>query len=159
MVDNNLEEVLSQYGMKAGDFVIRPFGSGYIHRTYKLEGSKSFILQRVNKNVFKDPDLIAQNIRTAADYLAKHHPDYNFTVPVPTVKGGQMAWDKEGFPWRIFRFIENTYTVDHVETAEQAFIAAQEFARLSVNLAGCDITAFGETIKKFHDFLARIDHS
>jgi thiamine kinase-like enzyme len=157
MADQQVKMVLAQYGMTPADFEIHSFGSGYIHKTYKVQGRNSFILQRVNKNVFRQPELIAANIRAAATYIQKHHPQYLFTTPIPTVKGQQMAWDNEDFPWRLFRFIENTYTVDRVETAAQAFSAAAEFAKLVYNLDGADLSDFGETIKQFHDLHLRYE--
>lgn len=115
----------------------------------------NYVLQRVNNNVFKKPEIIAENIRLAGDYLAKNHPDYLFPTVVKTVSGDEMVFDKEGFPWRLFPFIPNTYTVDEVETPEQAFSAAREFGMLTRNLEGVDVTTFHPTIDRFHDLSLR----
>lgn len=115
----------------------------------------NYVLQRVNNNVFKKPEIIAENIRLAGDYLAKNHPDYLFPTVVKTVSGDEMVFDKEGFPWRLFPFIPNTYTVDEVETPEQAFSAAREFGMLTRNLEGVHVTTFHPTIDRFHDLSLR----
>jgi Ser/Thr protein kinase RdoA (MazF antagonist) len=150
-------KILSGYNLSADDFSITRFGSGYIHKTYKLEGTSSYILQRINKNVFTRPEVIASNIKNAASFLQSNYPDYNFLTPVPSANGDQMVWDSEGFPWRIFPFFENTYTIDKVETAEQAFSGAAEFARLTYYLSDADVSRFKETIARFHDLSLRYD--
>jgi hypothetical protein len=148
-------QVLSHYNLSPADFSIVRFGSGYIHKTYKLEGRENYILQRVNKNVFTRPDVIASNIKNAATLLKSRYPDYKFLTPVPSLAGEQMVWDNEGFPWRIFPFFNNTYTVDRVESADQAFSGAAEFARLTCYLEDADLSQFDETIWRFHDLSLR----
>lgn len=149
--------VLKQYNLEAKDFRIEPVGSGHIHLTFRLDGRKRFILQRVNKNVFRKPEVIASNIRIAAAYLHSRQPGYQFITPLPTAEGTQMAYDNEGFPWRIFQFFENTYTVDKVETSSQAFSAAAEFGRLGFYLREMDVSEFGFTIDRFHDLAWRYE--
>jgi Ser/Thr protein kinase RdoA (MazF antagonist) len=146
-----LSGVLKQYGLAADQFSISPIGSGYIHLTFLMTGEKKYVLQRVNKNVFTNPGLIASNLKIAASHLALHFPDYLFLAVLPTVSGEQMAYDSEGFPWRIFPYFENTYTIDRVETEQQAFSAAAEFGRLSFYLKDAPVAMFRETIERFHD--------
>jgi Ser/Thr protein kinase RdoA (MazF antagonist) len=151
----SIPEILTQYGFSIDDFTVKPVGSGYIHLTFALEGSKKWILQRVNKNVFKQPEIIAENIRLAGDYLQQHYPDFLFLKALQTKTGKVMAYDHEQFPWRIFPFFEDTYTVDHVRSGEEAFSAAAEFGRLSKNLEGAPVEKFRETINRFHDLELR----
>jgi thiamine kinase-like enzyme len=150
-VEQLIPEIIRAYGLSAKDLKIDRVGSGYIHYTFKLSGNKNFILQRVNKNVFRQPELIAANLRHASDYLKKNHPDYLFLSALTTSEGKEMTYDAEGFPWRLFPFFDNTYTVDKVSTANEAFSAAAEFARLTKNLDGIDVHLFKPTIDRFHD--------
>ena len=150
-------DVLKQYNISAGDFEISPIGSGYIHQTYLLNGVQKLVLQRVNKKVFKEPDVIASNLEIASTHLARSHPEYLFLTAVPTATGEQMARDDEGFPWRIFPYFENTYTVDKVDSITQAFSAAAEFARLTRYLADVPVQLFKPTIERFHDLTWRFE--
>ncbi|MBT1701169.1 phosphotransferase [Fulvivirgaceae bacterium PWU4] len=147
--------IISHYGLSAGNFSIERLGSGHIHYTYKLNAKKSYVLQRVNKNVFKEPEVIASNLRVAADYLGKNFTDFLFLSAIETLEGKEMVYDAEGFPWRLFPFFDNTFTVDKVSTKEEAFSAAAEFARLSRYLKDVDTSRFSPTIPGFHDLSLR----
>lgn len=149
------DTILPLFGLRPEDFMIERIGSGHIHLTYKLSGQTDFILQRVNKNVFRQPELIASNLRMASDYLSRTCPDYNFLTCIRSVSGKEMEYDAEGFPWRLFPFIGNTITIDSVSTKEQAFHAASEFARLTRKLEGIDVQGFRPTIPRFHDLTMR----
>ncbi len=150
-VSSLIPGILKNYGLDARDFEIARLGSGHIHYTFKLSGKNSFILQRVNKNVFKRPEVIAKNIATAASFLKHNFPDYRFLTPRPASDGSQMTYDETGFPWRIFDFIDHTTTADKVFSADQAYKAAASFASVSKNLDGVNTKLFEPTIDRFHD--------
>ncbi len=150
-----MKSILQSFGLNLSDFKVERIGTGHIHDTYKLIGEKKFILQRVNKNVFKEPDIIASNQRLASDYLKKHFPDYSFLSCIPSIHKTEMVYDGDGFPWRLFHYLENTVTVDKVETADEAFSAASEFAKLTRCLDKIDVAHFKETIPHFHDLNLR----
>lgn len=150
-VSDLIPGIIKHYGLDPGDYSIAPVGSGYIHHTFKLSGRGNFILQRVNKNVFRQPDIIASNLRVAADYLKKNFPYFTFLSVVPTRDGKEMVYDQEEFPWRLFPYIENSCTVDKVSTEEEAYSAAAEFSRLTKYLDKVDISQFKATIDGFHN--------
>jgi len=149
-----MKHILTSFGLSPTLEVSR-INTGYINFTYKLTGERSFILQRVNKNVFKRPEIIASNLRLAADHLANAHPDYLFLSSIKSVDGQEMVYDDEGFPWRLFPYISNTITIDKVETEQEAYNAARGFGWLTKNLSGCHVSAFEPTIERFHDLSLR----
>jgi thiamine kinase-like enzyme len=150
-VEQLIPEIVSRYGLTPRNFKIDRVGSGYIHHTFKLSGKKNYILQRVNKNVFRQPEVIASNLRHASNHLGKYHPEYRFLSAIETSDKKEMAYDAEGFPWRLFPFFDNTFTVDKVSSEDEASSAAAEFALLTKNLEGIDLSLFKPTIEKFHD--------
>jgi predicted histidine transporter YuiF (NhaC family) len=66
------ESVLLAFGLKTAA-VVSPIGTGHIHQTFLVKDEKKYVLQRININVFKDPEAIATNNRIAADYLEQYH--------------------------------------------------------------------------------------
>jgi Ser/Thr protein kinase RdoA (MazF antagonist) len=148
------ELILNRYGITQAQ--IQPVGSGHIHYTYKVTaGDQQFILQRVNKHVFTQPEIIAANNRIAFAYLKQHYPNYLFPQTLLNSDGQELTYDEERFPWRLYPFIDNTITVDQVSTEEQACEAAAGFARLSRNLDGVNVSLFNPTLDRFHDLSHR----
>jgi Ser/Thr protein kinase RdoA (MazF antagonist) len=134
---------------------VERIGTGHINQTYKVLGSKSFILQRINNQVFVKPESIERNVQLAKEYLSQHHPSYLFLAPLPAANGRHMVYDQHGFPWRLYPYIENSHTIDQARTTDEAFKAAQEFGRLGSKLQGCDPMLFEDTIPRFHDLALR----
>jgi Ser/Thr protein kinase RdoA (MazF antagonist) len=152
-----MQSVLDAFGLSLADYKCDRITTGHINFTYKLTGSKNFILQRVNKNIFKNPEIIAANLRLAANYLSENYPDYFFSANIPATDGSEMVYDAEGFPWRLFPYLKNTTTVNHVNSEEEAFRAAEGFGKLTACLWNCDPKLFRETIPRFHDLSLRFE--
>ena len=150
-----MNAIIASFGLRPSDYAIDRIGTGHIHETYKLKGEKSFVLQRVNKNVFKEPEIIASNLLLASDYLNRNFPDYYFLRSIPSINKTEMVYDAEGFPWRLFPYLENTVTIDKVDTREEAFSAASEFALLTRCLDKIEVGSFRETIPQFQDLALR----
>ncbi|HEV8515126.1 MAG TPA: phosphotransferase, partial [Cyclobacteriaceae bacterium] len=113
--------------------------------------------QRVNKNVFTQPEIIASNNRIAFQYLKQHHPNYLFPQALPDSRGNDLFYDNESFPWRLYPLIENTFTIDEVSSEQEAFEAAKGFGELTKNLGGADISLFKPTLDRFHDLASRYE--
>lgn len=124
-----------------------PIGNGHINKTYK---AGPYILQKINTNVFKDPGIIASNLEHVRQHLALYHPDYLFIAPIKNVEYG-------GEHWRLYPYIENTYTIDEATGVDQAYKAAKAFGRFGHLLRGCDLSKFKPTIQRFHDLDLRYD--
>ena len=153
----SLSVILKSFGLDAAKYQCDRITSGHINFTYKLTGTKSYILQRINKNVFKQPDVVANNIRFAADHLSKHNPDYLFPSSILSLGKEEMVYDEEGFPWRLFPYISNTFTIDRVATKQEALSAAEGFGKLTAYLWSSDVDEFRETIPRFHDLGLRYE--
>jgi Ser/Thr protein kinase RdoA (MazF antagonist) len=144
-----------------GEFTeVQPYGSGHINDTYKVlfrEGGAPhrYILQRINRNIFKRPVALMENIQRVTTHLAAqvaNEPDSIRRVLrlIPARDG--LAWhvDEEGNYWRTYRFIENARTYDAVESTEQAFQAARAFGRFQQLLATLPAPRLHDTIPDFH---------
>ncbi len=105
--------------------------------------------------MFKRPEIIASNQRLASDYLKENFPSYPFLSAIPSTDHLEMVYDKEGFPWRLFLYRENTITLDKVNTTQEAYSAASEFGRLTRSLDKIEVDKFKETIPQFHNLTLR----
>ncbi len=55
----DLKDILTKFNI---DTNIEIYGNGHINDTYLCETSPRFILQKINTNVFKDPNAVMENI-------------------------------------------------------------------------------------------------
>ena len=152
-------EVLKLYGIDADQVSWRSYGTGHINSTYliSLEGQKQqFILQSINQNVFKNPLVIAENVRLIGSYLREHHPEYLFIGSIPTKDGEEMAFVDETY-WRLTNFVSNSIAYDTLSDPNQALEAAEQFGRLSKFLAGFDPSLLKPSISGFHDINLRYE--
>lgn len=151
-----LQSVLDQYGIEEKSLVVEVFGSGLINNTWKVTAfDNEYILQRVNHSVYKEPVDIASNISLIGDYLKKNHPEYRFVFPLAANKGDELIYQKDKGYFRMFPFVTGSHSKDVVETAAQAFEAANQFGTFTRLLHGVDIKKLKVTIPFFHDLTLR----
>lgn len=155
-----LDEVLQAYGFDLNKFNVRPFGSGLINSTWKLTQAgtdHSFILQKINHQVFKKPEDIAYNVREIGQYLLNTYPDYLFVRNVLTSDGKDLVSMKGSGYYRVVPFVKNSHTVDVLETPAQAYEAARQFGRFTYLLRDFPVDTLKVTIPDFHNLSLRYD--
>jgi Ser/Thr protein kinase RdoA (MazF antagonist) len=149
-----LEEVLHAYGLNERS-VITSVGNGLINHTWKIESdSDEFILQRINTDIFKHPQSIAENISLVNNYLAQHYPDYFFCAPVKTLTGNEMLHIEEGY-FRMFPFVKKSYSIQVVSNTKQAYEAAKKFGEFTKLLSGFPAADLRITLPDFHNLSLR----
>ena len=154
--DEMISTILNEYGIQADQCQVETLASGLINRTWKVTcGNRSFILQRINDNVFKRPTEIAENIHLLDVYLKEHSPDYLFVSPVRSVQQKEIVHDAVNGYFRMFPFIQGSHTINVVSTPEQAYEAALQFGKFNRLLAGFDASKLYTTIPNFHNLSLR----
>jgi len=141
---DELRAALAGFGVKDAVSVER-YGSGHINDTFKAVDSKgtAYILQRINTDIFRDPDAMMDNIKRVTEHIRS--------------KGGRSL-EVLGYsnPWRLYVFITGAKTVDLIENASQAALAASAFAGFQDALADLPAPRLNETLPKFHDTTDRL---
>lgn len=149
-------DILKYYGFKDAPISIKAFGTGLINHTWKVNyNDNDYILQRINDNVFKQPEDITSNIGLLADYLHQHHPDYFFVAPVKTTDGKEMVCLKGQGYFRMFPFVTGSHSKDVLETPGEAYEAAAQFGRFTKLLDGIPIVKLKIPIPDFHNLSLR----
>ncbi len=151
-----MQAILSGYGLNEHEVDVKPFGTGLINHTWRVSSDKEdLILQKINTSVFRKPEGIAKNIRLISEYLAQHYPDYLFVTPRSTSGNDDMLFvDGEGY-FRVFRFIQDSHSIDVVSTPRQAYEAARQFGRFTRLLAGFPAQELAITLPDFHNLSLR----
>lgn len=147
----------------------RTFGSGHINDTYLLTfriaglGQIKTILQRINKNVFKYPEELMENIMGITSYLRKRiienggNPERETLNVILTTKGKACYLDSYGDYWRSYKFVPDATSYDLVENPEHFYESAVAFGNFQRLLADYPAEVLHETIKGFHDTRARLN--
>ena len=156
----NLSDVLLKFGINCG---ASSYGNGHINDTYLTDDGK-YILQRINGNVFKDPDGVMNNILEVTKYmreaLKKLGRDYEretMTV-INTVDGKPYYLTDQGDFFRVYLFISDTVTYQTVENAEVFYNAAIAFGNFQKMIADFPAHKLNETIKDFHNTKVRYEN-
>ncbi|MBQ3526369.1 MAG: aminoglycoside phosphotransferase family protein [Akkermansia sp.] len=159
-----------------GDFVCgAPYGSGHINDTFRVIVDQaglrvSYILQRINSNVFKQPIPLMENVKRVTDEALRVLLEegckeaYRRTLTIVCAKDGKpYAQDAEGNIWRVYPFIDRARTYDMIENPGQCIEVARAFGnfqKLGANLPGAPlfetIPDFHNTTKRFKNFQAAL---
>lgn len=101
-----------------------PWGNGHINNTYRVtfeneQGVKRhYILQQMNKSIFKNPVELMENIVGVTEFLKRKisanggNPERETLNVIPAKDGKPYYVDSEGEYWRAYVFIENTVSYD-----------------------------------------------
>jgi len=157
-----LSDIVRQFDL-AGDYDSADvFGTGHIHDTFLLSSSTAragqrYILQRLNRNVFKDPDVLMSNVVRVLEHIQNKidrqdgRNDDRCLSLVKTRSGDSFYKDDAGDCWRIYDFVEGAETANRVESSGQAFEAAAAFGRFQAMLVDFPDPPLQEVIKDFHN--------
>ena len=164
-----LEDALYAFGFGNRCSYVRPFGAGHINETYAVympnergEDELMYVLQRINKNVFKKPDEVMENIFSVTEYLRRviredgGDPDRETLSYIKTKLGANYFEDTDGFPWRCYNYIAESVCYQSAENAEQFYQSARSFGHFLKQLGNYPAETLHETIPKFHDTESRL---
>jgi thiamine kinase-like enzyme len=149
-----LNQILEQFGINALNYQIEEYGSGLINSTWKISGEKDYILQRINTDVFKQPEAIAENLSKLQSYLNTQYPNYLFVAPLLALNGSSLAVNEDGI-FRLFPFVGNSNSIDSVTIYKQAYEAAKQFSKFTFLLKDFEASELRDTIPSFHDLTLR----
>ena len=106
----------------------QPLGEGIIHDTFLVRGAgDARVLQRVNRTVFRAPELLMENVARVSAHLCAKQPGWAPSL-VPTVAGDAFAHAGEDV-WRLWTYLPGAGAMNRVETDRQAQIAGTGFGR------------------------------
>ena len=155
-----------RFALPQGEITAAPYGNGHINDTLCVcvktpEGMRRYIMQRVNRYVFKQPEDVIANIARVTEYLRGiivaegGDPERETLTLVPTVDGKPFAYDEDGELWRMYLFIEGTISRDLPDTPELFALSGAAFGRFQRQMGGFPAASLVESIPDFHNTPAR----
>ena len=159
MMGFSLKEVAKQFNV---DINIESYGNGHINDTYLCETAPPYILQRINKNVFKTPEEVMENIFGVTEHLKKKIQARGGDVEretlnvIKTCDGKNFYKFDEDNYFRMYKFVEDTVSYDIVEDPIQLYFAGKTFGKFQSMLDDYPADKLFETIVDFHNTPERV---
>ena len=168
-VINKVSAVIAQYQHLGTLLGAAPYGNGHINETYAITLARGrtprrFILQRINREVFKKPVQVMENLQKVLGHVRGRLEragaadiDRRVLTLLPTDAGTPYAVDPSGDVWRAFLFIGEATTFDLMDDPSKAFQAGVAFGEFQNELADFPARELHETIPDFHHTPRRLE--
>lgn len=165
-IDSNLK-IAEHFKIQGSPISIKEFGSGHINDTYRILTDQvdgpAYLLQRINNYVFKDVDVLMNNIKKVTEHLQSKMLDSADTSQqvltiIPTKDNKLYYVDDADNYWRLMILIDNTRSYDILETESQAEEGGRAFGNFQALLADLDPSEIDYTIPDFCNIEFRLDN-
>ena len=125
-------DILKAWDVSTGR--VRPIDAGHINDTYLVD--EHYVLQRLNRSVFRDPQALMRNLAKAV----AHEGGNLLLPPIPTKEGAPFGVDADGDTWRLF-----------------PHLPSRNFQSLPDELLVAAGRAFGGFLATFADFAGELE--
>ncbi len=145
------KRIIQCFGITRDPLAIEPLGRGLINDTFRVTaGTSQWVLQRLNGQVFADPEGIMANLSHLVTHLARQEVA-NLTWPelARTTEGATWTRDEAGAVWRLMSFIPGQ-PLATVESDLQAAEVGRLLGAFHRGVADLDPASLQVTLPGFH---------
>ena len=153
----DIKKLTSAFALDGTPVSWREFGHGHINSTFKVSTNTGaeYILQKINKYVFRNPVRLMSNVMAVTNYLRDRVEDPRMAMHfVLTKKGHPYYRDSEGDFWRMYDFMQG-FCLDAPESDEDFYQSGIAFGRFQELLSDFPADSLYETIPEFHNTIDR----
>lgn len=152
---NLLNDIIGQFNIGTTNIAYKQISQGYINDTYLVSQSSEpkYILQRINRNVFKNVIGLHNNIHFALKRLKAD--DYS-AIQLYKTKQGQSYFNEKENCWRLLNNIPNSKAYDITSNSKVAFEAGSIIARFHQLLKDEILEDYVDTVSNLNYFPFRI---
>jgi len=128
----NMEAIANNFDVYGTYINAELFGSGHINTTYIVSYNQTgkitrYILRKINKYVFKQPNIVIANSVNISAHVKTKLIKQGFSDAsrrtmtfIKTHSDEYYHIDENKDYWSMILFFEDTYTIDYVQTKEQS---------------------------------------
>ncbi len=159
---DNLVTIADQFKPQGQVIDIQAFGNGNINDTFLVNldsrEENHFILQRINTQVFRQPELVMQNMRTFTEHVRKRLQHVPLSAgrcwKVPRVlltQNDQDYWiAPEGSFWRALSFIDASQSFDTIQDIKHAREVGYALGTFHSLISDLPPERLADTLEGFH---------
>ena len=163
MENNDIYELCETFGVQGEIVGVSILSSGHINSTFKVDVDehgkmKSYIVQKVNDYVFKQPEQLMENVMGVTDFIdKKKEGGKSKTLKFLKTKEGKGITNVDGEYFRIYEFVTNTETYDITENPKIIYETGLAFGEFQKLLSDYPAESLYETIPNFHNTINRFE--
>lgn len=152
----NLTHIAEQFSAGGNVVKVREFGNGNINDTYIVtqDTQEKFVLQRINTQVFKHPQLIMQNMRAFTEHVRRRvrAEGQVWEAPrvIPAKDGTDFFIDQENGFWRAISFIQDSQSHDTIKDLNHAREVGHALGMFQNLISDLPIESLADTLEGFH---------
>ncbi len=153
----NIEKAAFAFQTEGSPVECQAFGHGHINNTFCVttDTGAKYVLQRINKYVFKNPIRVMANTSSVTNYLRERVEDPRMTLHfIPAKDGRYFHKGCDGEFWRMYDFVGG-FTLDMPESDEDFYQSALAFGRFQELLSDYPADTLYEIIPNFHNTIDR----
>ena len=159
----NIQEICAKFEIGGKYISCEELSTGNINCTYLVKYvrdgiDKHYIVQKINTNVFKNPEELMSNILKVTEYVRSKIKERElstkrFVLRVFLTKEEKKSYykDEEGGCWRVYRYIADSITYDTTEDLQIIYRTGEAFGTFQNCLDGFDAKGLYVTIPNFHN--------
>ncbi len=138
---------------------------GHINSTYFIDcaDGEKFVLQHINTNIFKDPDILMDNIVGVTAHIRKKleaegKDPLRGTLKFYCSENGLYYYkDEEGRCWRLYKYVDDVDCFQIADSTELLERVGKAFGHFQMQLSDYDAGGLRETIPNFHNTPSRLN--
>lgn len=173
---SDIIKVVRRFDVRGDVTDIRQITKGYINKTYRIETkdedgrTHKYTLQRINTDVFTNPDVLMDNYMKVTQHLqgrfllSGHTRKGSNPTIKPVLKNGKAYLRTDSGCWRMMNYFSGIYSMDIPDSPQTFYEAGKSFGLFLKAMSDMDISELKDTIPNFHntriryrDLLAAID--
>lgn len=169
----NAESVATRFQVPGRLVALQPISTGNVNDTYRVIfrttfSEEQFILQRINRTVFKDPVAVMANMKAVTDHAHRRieaeadEADRIWQLPrvISADDGRDYAVDDDGEYWRALSLIASAKSYESLNTPEHAVEAGVVLGHFQRIISDFPAEELRDTLPGFHitpTYLAQYD--
>ncbi|MEG0935937.1 MAG: aminoglycoside phosphotransferase family protein [Clostridia bacterium] len=145
---------LAQFKLCGAPISVAPYGSGHINQTSLVvtDAGHRYILQKVNRFIFRDVARLMDNISRVTAHLREKDAEPRHVLRlIETIDGQDYLLDEAGDFFRVYDFVEGSVCLDQARSPEDFHQSAVAFGTFQDQLSDFPADTLYETIPHFHD--------
>lgn len=149
-MEPEFQSVASAFGLDTLTEV-QELSGGKINRTYKVTSNgKHYVLQKINTDIFTNPESVMENAVRVSSYLAERSPEACVVQFCRATDGRYLFHTEASAAWRMMHYIEGVgLTV--CRSASEAAAIGTAFGSFAAELQDFDISCLRVVLPDFHN--------